>query len=299
MIAFVDQHRGRFGVEPLCAQLPLCSSSYYAYKAREANPQLQPARWLRDEQLKPEIQRIFEENFSVYGAHKLWKQLNREGYVVARCTVARLMKDLGIRGVVRGKRWKTTIADESAERPRDHVEREFFADQPNRLWVADFTYVSTWHGVVFTAFVIDVFSRRIVGWRVSNSMRTELVLDALEQALYARRAGDGLIHHSDRGSQYLSIRYTERLAEEGLVASVGSVGDSYDNALAESIIGLYKTELINQQRPWKNLDQVEYATLKWVDWYNNRRLMIGLGNVPPAEYEQAHYNAQNDQARVA
>ena len=299
MIAYIDQHRDRFGVEPLCAQLPISSSSYYEHKARQADPKRHPARWHRDERLKGEIVRIWEEHFRVYGARKIWRQLHREGEVVARCTVARLMKTLGLQGVVRGKRWKTTVADDLAARPVDHVRRQFAAEQPNRLWVADFTYVSTWSGVVFTAFVTDVFSRMIVGWRVSRNMKADFVLDALEQALHARKGLDGLIHHSDRGSQYLSIRYTERLAEEGLVASVGSVGDSYDNALAETIIGLYKTELIEQQRPWKGYEQVEYSTFKWVDWFNNRRLMEPLGDVPPAEYEQQYYDAHTGQGMVA
>lgn len=296
MITFIDQHKNRFGVEPLCAQLPLSSSSYYEHKAQEANPVRRCARWHRDEQLKPQIQHVWDQNFQVYGARKVWRQLNREDEPVARCTVARLMKDLNIRGVVRGKRCRTTIPDELAERPMDHVCRQFTAERPNQLWVADFTYISTWSGMVFTAFVIDVFSRSIVGWRVSRSMKTDFVLDALEQALCDRKGSDGLIHHSDRGSQYLSIRYTERLAEEGLVASVGSVGDSYDNALAETIIGLYKTELIERQSPWKSHTSVEYQTFKWVDWFNTRRLMEPLGDVPPAEYEQAYYDAHDRQA---
>ncbi len=296
MIAYIDQHKDRFGVEPLCAQLPISSSSYYAYKARETNPGLQPARWHRDEALKPEIQRVFEENRRVYGAHKIWKQLHRENHAVARCTVERLMKALEIQGTVRGKRCKTTIPDESADRPRDLVNRQFVADGPNQLWVADFTYVYTWQGLIFAAFIIDVFSRMIVGWRVSRTMTTDLVLDALKQALHARQSSDGLIHHSDRGSQYLSIRYTERLAEEGLVASVGSVGDSYDNALAESVIGLYKAELIEKERPWTRPDQVEYETFKYVDWFNSHRLMGPIGDVPPVEFEHAFYEAQNGQA---
>ena len=296
MIAFIDEHKGRFGVEPLCALLPISSSSYYEYKAREADTARQCARWHRDEQLKPQIQRVWDENFRVYGVRKVWRQLHREGKPAARCTVGRLMKSLGITGVVRGKRHRTTIPADLADRPRDHVRRQFVAERPNQLWVADFTYVSTWRGMVFTAFVTDVFSRTIVGWRVSRSMTTDFVLDALEQALHARTGRDGLIHHSDRGSQYLSIRYTERLAEEGLVASVGTVGDSYDNALAETIIGLYKTELIERQRPWKSAEQVEYRTFKWVDWFNNRRLMQALGDVPPAEYENAYYEARNGQA---
>ncbi len=296
MMAFINEYKGRFGVEPLCALLPISSSSYYDYKAREADAARQCARWHRDEQLKPEIQRVWDENYRVYGVRKVWRQLHREGEGVARCTVGRLMKSLGLAGVVRGKRHRTTIPDDLAARPQDHVCRQFVAERPNQLWVADFTYVSTWSGMVFTAFVTDVFSRTIVGWRVSRSMTTDFVLDALEQALHVRKGRDGLVHHSDRGSQYLSIRYTERLAEEGLVASVGSVGDSYDNALAETIIGLYKTELIERQRPWKSTEQVEYHTFKWVDWFNNRRLMEALGDVPPAEYENAYYEAHNGQA---
>ena len=229
MTAYIDQHKDRFGVEPLCALLPMSSSTYYEHKAREADPSRHPPRWHRDKQLKAEIERVWEENFRVYGVRKLWRQLLREGLKVARCTVARLMRELGIEGVVRGRRCKTTVADPHAERPLDLVERQFVAHRPNELWVADLTYVSTWHKHVYAAFVIDVYSRLVVGWRVSRSLRTDLALDALEQALYARQdRHDGLIHHSDRGSQYLSIRYTERLAQAGVEGSVGSVGDSYD-----------------------------------------------------------------------
>jgi transposase InsO family protein len=219
----------------------------------------------------------------------VWRQLRREGVPVARCTVQRLMGRLGLRGVVRGRRCRTTIPAEVTERPLDRVQRVFVASRPNQLWVADFTYVATWTGFVFVAFVIDVFSRSIVGWRVSRSMSTDLVLDALEQALHARQPSDELIHHSDRGCQYLSIRYTERLAEAGIDASVGSVGDSYDNALAETLIGLFKTEVIHERGPWRGIDPVEYAVLEWVDWFNNRRLLEPIGNVPPAEYERAYH----------
>jgi len=242
---------------------------------------------------------VHAENFGVYGARKVWRQLNREAVPVARCTVERLMRAEGIRGVVRGKRYKTTIPDDAAARPLDKVNRQFVADRPNQLWVADFTYVATWAGVVYVAFVIDVFARRIIGWRVARSMHTELVLDALEQALWARGGAKGVIHHSDRGSQYLSIRYSERLAEAGVEPSVGSVGDSYDNALAETIIGLFKAEVIRHRGPWRNLDAVEYATLEWVDWFNHRRLLESIGNVPPAELEMAYYRQQEGSAIAA
>ena len=237
----------------------------------------------------------------MYGADKVWRQLLREGIEVARCTVERLMNEMGLHGAVRGRAFKvTTIADEAAARPPDLVEREFHASRPNQLWVADLTYVATWAGFVYVAFVIDVFSRRIVGWRVSSSLRSDLALDALEQALHARPQRDEqLVHHSDRGTQYLSIRYTERLAEAGIERSVGSVGDSYDNALAETVIGLFKTEVIRRRGPWRNLDAVEYAVLEWVDWFNNRRLLEPIGYVPPAEYEATYYRNQGTQAKVA
>jgi len=247
----------------------------------------------------PAIRRVWDEHFQVYGARKVWRQLNREQIPVARCTVERLMGVLGLQGVVRGKTYKTTIPDDAAERPTDLVQRQFRADHPNQLWVADFTYVATWAGVVFVAFVIDVFARRIVGWRVASSMRTDLVLDALEQALWSRSGTEGLVHHSDRGSQYLSIRYTERLAQAGLESSVGSRGDSYDNALAETVIGLFKTEVIRRSGPWRTLDAVEYATLEWVDWFNHRRLLEPIGNIPPAELEQAYYQQREESAMVA
>jgi putative transposase len=238
------------------------------------------------------IRRVWEENFRVYGVPKVWKQLNREGIPVARCTVQRLMRQDGFRGVVRGRRTRTTIADEKLEKPLDRVQRCFKASRPDQLWVSDFTFVATWSGFVYVAFIIDVFARRIVGWRASRSMSTELVLDALEQALHARQTEKGLICHNDHGSQYLSIRYTERLAEAGIDASVGSVGDSYDNALAESIIGLFKTEVIYARGPWRSLEAVEYATLEWVDWFNHRRLLEPIGHVPPAEFEDAYYQQQ-------
>jgi transposase InsO family protein len=300
MVRYIDEHKGRFGVEPICTVLPIAPSTYYEQKAREHDPDRRPARVIRDEALKPEVQRVWEENFRVYGAHKVWTQLNREGLRVARCTVERLMKALGLRGVVRGKTFKTTIPDELADRRQDRVKRTFSVSRPNALWVADLTYVATWRGLVFVAFVIDAFARRIVGWRVSSSLRSDIALDALEQALYDRRFADGeeLIHHSDHGVQYVSIRYTERLAEAGIEPSVGSVGDSYDNALAETIIGLFKTEVIRQQGPWRGIDAVELATLKWVDWFNHRRLLEPIGNMPPAEKEDEYYR-QRESAMVA
>ncbi|HTK48261.1 MAG TPA: IS3 family transposase [Gemmatimonadaceae bacterium] len=285
MVAFIDAHRGAYGVEPICAMLPIAPSTYYEAKAREADPTRRPARAQRDAALRPEIDRVWRANRRVYGAKKVWKQLRREGLPVARCTVARLMRADGLRGVVRGPRVRTTIPDLLADRPQDLVARAFRAERPNQLWVADFTYVATWRGMVYVAFVIDVFSRRIVGWRASASMRTDLALDALEQAVYDRETDGALVHHSDRGSQYLSIRYTERLAAAGIEASVGSRGDAYDNALAESIIGLYKTEVIRHAGPWRSLDDVEYATLEWVAWFNTCRLLEPLGYLPPAEYE--------------
>jgi len=299
MVNFIDQHRDAYGVEPICAELPIAPSTYYEYKAREADPERLPARHHRDAELVVDIRRVWEENFRVYGARKVWKQLNREQIKVAKCTTERLMKKLGIQGVKRGKGYKTTIPDDAAARPADLVQREFTATRPNQLWVADITYVATWRGVVYVAFVTDVFSRRIVGWRVWNSLKTDLVLDALEQALYARTGTKGLVHHSDRGSQYLSIRYTERLAEAGMKASVGSVGDSYDNALAETMFGLFKAEVIWPRGPWKNLEEVEYATLEWVDWFNHRRILEPIGDVPPAEFEQAYYDQLEGQAIAA
>ncbi len=299
MVSFIDQHRGAYGVEPICAEVPIAPSTYYEYKAREADPERVPARHRRDAVLVIDIRRVWEENFRVYGARKVWKQLNREQIRIAKCTTERLMQRLGLQGIRRGKAYKTTIPDDDAARPADLVQREFTATRPNQLWVADITYVATWRGVVYVAFVVDVFARRIVGWRVWNSLRTDLVLDALEQALYARTGTEGLVHHSDHGSQYLSIRYTERLAEAGLEASVGSVGDSYDNALAETMFGLFKSEVIWPRGPWRNLEEVEYATLEWVDWFNNRRLLEPIGDIPPAEFEQAYYDQLEGQAIAA
>jgi putative transposase len=245
---------------------------------------------------------VHRDNFGVYGVDKVWAQLNREGTRVARCTVARLMRELGLRGVVRGKPRYTTIPGDEADRPRDLVDRRFRAGAPNRLWVADLTYVRTWTGFVYVAFITDVYSRMIVGWQASRSLRSDLALDALEQAIWARsgrgRRLDELVHHSDRGVQYLAIRYTERLAETGAVNSVGSKGDSYDNALAETIIGLYKAELVRNRGPWRSLDDLEYATLEWVDWFNHRRLFEAHGQIPPAEFEELHYR-QNDSASAA
>jgi putative transposase len=286
MTSFINEHRTTYGVESICRVLPIAPSTYHLCKAREADPSLLPARTRRDGHLMEEIRRVWHENRRVYGARKVWRQLRREGIDAARSTVERLMRKAGIRGVVRGKRVRTTVPDDLADRPLDLVERNFTATRPNQLWVADITYVATWAGFVYVAFVIDVFSRMIVGWRVSNSLRSDLALDALEQALYARPTDDGLVHHSDRGVQYLSIRYTERLAEAGIEPSVGSRGDSYDNALAESINGLYKAEVIWHKGPWKGIDQVEFETLDWVDWFNNRRLLEPIGDIPQSYYLQ-------------
>jgi transposase InsO family protein len=291
MVSFIDAHRAAYGVEPICAQLPIAPSLYYEHKAREAEPARLPPRLQRDGLLLPEIRRVHEENFGVYGVRKVWRQLSREDFTVARCTVERLMRSLGLQGVVRGRKCRTTVADESAERPLDRVRRQFQASRPNQLWVADFTYVATWGGFVYVAFVIDVFARRIIGWRGARTMHAKLVLDALEQALWSRSGTQGVVHHSDRGSQYVSIRYSERLAEAGAEPSVGSVGDSYDNALAETIIGLYKTEVIHRRGPWRHLEAVEYATLEWVDWFNHRRLLEPIGNIPPAELEASYYHS--------
>ena len=299
MVAFIDAHRDEYGVEPICAELPIAPSMYYESKAWQADPAYLPARARRDIELRPQISRVWHENFCVYGARKTWKQLNRERIGVAKCTVERLMRQLGLRGTMRGKTFKTTRPDLGAPRPPDLVERQFVATRPNQLWVADFTYVATWQGFVFVAFVIDVYSRMIVGWRVSRSVKTELVLDALEQALHARTDKEGLIHHSDRGSQYLSIRYSERLAECGIQASVGTTGDSYDNALAETINGLYKAEVIWRRGPWRSLEAIEYATLEWVDWFNHRRLLALIGDVRPTEFEQAYYRQHESVALAA
>jgi putative transposase len=293
MVSFIDAHRDVYGVEPICAQLPIAPSQYYEHQGRQADPERRPPRLRRDEALRPQLRRVHAENFGVYGARKVWRQLGREDIVVARCTVERLMRSLGLQGVVRGRKCRTTIAEEGAERPLDRVNRQFEANRPNQLWVADFTYVATWTGFVYVAFVIDVFARRIIGWRVARSMHAELVLDALEQAIWSRSGIEGVVHHSDRGSQYLSIRYSERLAEAGAQPSVGSVGDSYDNALAETIIGLYKTEVIHRRGPWRNLEAVEYATLEWVDWFNHRRILEPIGNIPPAELEATYHQSSS------
>ena len=300
MIAFIDEHRGAYGVEPICKVLPIAPSTYHEHAARRADPSRMPARAKRDAELRQRVQRVFEENLRVYGVRKVWHQLRREGVSVARCTVARLMRDMGLAGVIRGKPVQTTASDKAAPCPLDHVNRQFRAPAPNMLWVSDFTYVSTWSGFVYVAFVVDVFARRIVGWRASRSAHAGFVLDALEQALHERRpVGGRLVHHSDRGSQYVCIKYSERLAEAGIEPSVGSVGDSYDNALAETINGLYKAEVIHRRGPWRSLEAVEFATLEWVDWFNNRRLLEPIGNIPPAEAEANYYAALDDTPMAA
>jgi transposase InsO family protein len=301
MIAFIDQNRDEYGIEPICRMLGIAPSTYHAHAMRRRRPECAPPRAVRDMALKSEIRRVYDENFQVYGVRKIWLQMKREGIFVARCTVERLMRNMGLRGVVRGKPVKTTVADKLAPCPLDRVNRQFHAPAPNMLWVSDFTYVSTWSGMMYVAFVIDVFARRIVGWRVSRSMHASFVLDALEQALAARRpfAGDGLIHHSDRGSQYVAMKYTERLADAGIEPSVGSVGDSYDNALAETIIGLYKTEVVEPRAPWKSFDAVEYAVAEWVEWFNNRRLLGSIGDIPPAEAEDAYWKSLEHAAIAA
>ena len=287
MTRYIDEQRVTFGVEPICRALEIAPSSYYAARSRPPS-----ARAVRDATLSADIGRIHLANYAVYGARKLWHALRREGTAVGRDQVARLMRGLGLAGAVRGKTRRTTVWSELSPRPADLVERVFAAPAPNRLWLADITYVSTWSGFCYTAFVIDAFSRRIVGWRVSSSLRAELALDALEMAIWSRRSTDlaGLVHHSDRGVQYLSIRYTERLADEGAVTSVGSKGDSYDNALAETVNGLYKTELIRAQGPWRTADQVELATAAWVAWWNDQRLHSACGDIPPAEFEAAYHS---------
>jgi transposase InsO family protein len=299
--AFIDEHRAAHGVEPICSALQVAPSAYRRHAARVREPALLPARAQRDARLLPAVQRVFDDNLRVYGADKVWRQLRREGVAVARCTVERLMRRLGLQGVRRGKGVRTTVPDAKAVCPLDRVNRQFRADRPNQLWVADFTYVSTWQGFVYVAFVVDVFARFIVGWRVSSSMHTDFVLDALEQALYARQPerDSSLVHHSDRGSQYVSIRYSERLAEAGIEPSVGSRGDSYDNALAETINGLYKAELIHRRAPWKTKEAVELATLEWVSWFNHQRLLKSIGHVPPAEFEDAYYRQLAESATSA
>jgi putative transposase len=302
MVAFIDEHRGVYGVEPICAELPIAPSTYFEQKARQADPSRLPARAQRDAALRPEITRVWQANRSLYGAKKVWKQLKREQIAVARCTVERLMGAMGMEGVVRGRAFRTTTrAGDAADRPRDLVDRNFAAERPNQLWVSDLTYVATWRGWVYVAFVIDAFARRIVGWRVSSSLRSALALDALEQAICERQDENpaGLVHHSDRGVQYLDMRYTERLADAGIAPSVGSKGDSYDNALAESIIGLFKTEVIRHSGPWRNLEDVEFATLEWVWWFNHHRLLEPIGHVPPVEKEQEYYRSLSTPEELA
>ncbi|WP_202988234.1 IS3 family transposase [Sphingopyxis terrae] len=301
MTAFIDEHREVYGVEPICRVLPIAPSTYHERVAQRRDPERLSDRARRDRDLKPEVVRVFAENFGVYGVRKVWRQMNREGFAVARCTIERLMRDLGLQGVIRGKPVRTTISNKAAPCPLDQVNRQFHAPAPNMLWVSDFTYVATWAGFVYVAFVIDVYARYIVGWRVSRTAHASFVLDALEQAIHDRRPAHrgGLIHHSDRGSQYVSIKYTERLAEAGIEPSVGSVGDSYDNALAETINGLYKAEVIHRRGPWRSFEAVEYATLEWVDWFNNRRLLEPIGNIPPAEAEERYYAMLDDVSMAA
>jgi len=298
MYGLVDEHRGVHGVEPICAVLQIAPSAYRRHAARSRDKALLSPRAQRDVALMPIVEQVWNTNLQVYGADKVWKQMNREGIEVARCTVERLMRRLGLRGVKRGKVVRTTFSDNKAPCPLDKVNRQFRAERPNQLWVSDFTYVSTWQGWLYVAFVVDVFARRIVGWRVSSSMTTDFVLDALEQALYARQPerDSSLVHHSDRGSQYVSIRYSERLAEAGVEPSVGSKGDSYDNALAETINGLYKAELIHRRAPWKTKEAVELATLEWVSWFNTHRLLEPIGYIPPAEAEANYYRQLASQA---
>ena len=301
MISFIDEHRGVFGVEPICRLLPIAPSTYYENVAKRLDVDRLSIRARSDIGLKIEIRRVFNENFQVYGVRKVWRQLQREGFDAARCTVARLMRVMGLQGIIRGKPIRTTISDKAAPCPLDRVNRHFCAPAPNMLWLSDFTYVATWQGFVYVAFVVDAFARRIVGWRASRSAHAGFVLDALDQALHDRRPirRGGLVHHSDRGSQYVSIRYSERLAEAGIEPSVGSVGDSYDNALAETINGLYKAEVIHRRGPWRNFEAVEFATLEWVDWFNNRRLLEPIGNIPPAEAEEQYYARLDASAMAA
>ena len=298
MYAFIDAERALYGVEPICRVLAIAPSGYYTYRARHVDPTQRPARAQRDEVLREQIQRVWERNRGVYGVRKVWQQVLRDGQMVARCTVARLMAAEGLRGVVRGQRHRTTIADTSAVHAQDLVQRQFHAERPNQLWVADFTYVATWRGFMYVAFVIDVFSRRIVGWRARTTMGTDLVLDALEQALHDRLLDGHLVVHSDRGSQYVSMRYTGRLAVAGAAPSVGRVGDAYDNALAETVIGLFKTEVIHRDGPWRGFEDVEMATLEWVAWFNQERLLEPLGYVPPAEFEAQYYDTHHTHTSV-
>ncbi len=298
MIGFIDDHRATYGVEPICAVLPIAPSTYFRHRAQQADVTKQSARARRDDILKVEIRRVWDANDQAYGPRKVWRQFRRDKIRVARCTVGRLMREMGLQGVMRGRAWVTTTQSQPAlDRPADLVDRDFTATRPNQLWVSDFTYVATWAGFVYVAFVIDVFARCIVGWRVSSSLRTDFVLEALEQAIHARggSAPAGLVHHSDQGTQYLSMRYTDRLADAGIAPSVGSRGDAYDNALAESVIGLFKAEVIRRRGPWRNLEAVEFATLTWIEWFNMRRLLEPIGYVPPAEFEARYY----EQAAVA
>ena len=301
MTAFIDDHRSEYGVEPICRVLQVAPSAYHERVAQRRDPARRSARTRRDAALKPDILRVFAENYSVYGARKVWRQMQRENFTIARCTVERLMAEMGLQGVIRGKQVKTTMSDKAAPCPLDQVNRQFHAPAPNRLWVSDFTYVSTWNGFVYVAFVIDVFARYIVGWRVSRTAHASFVLDALEQAIHDRQPvhRSGLVHHSDRGSQYVSIKYTERLSDAGIEPSVGSVGDSYDNALAETVNGLYKAEVIHRCGPWRSFEAVEFATLEWVFWFNNKRLLGPIGNIPPVEAEANYYAALDDKQIAA
>jgi putative transposase len=301
MIAFIDDHRAAHGVEPICQVLPIAPSTYHAHVAHRADPEKAPPRARRDCDLRGHIRRVFGENFGVDGVRKVWRQLGREEITVARCTVARLMRELGLQGIIRGRTKRTTVSDKGAPCPLDRVNRDFKAERPNALWVADFTYVATWAGFVHVAFIIDAFARRIVGWRVSRSTQAGLVLDAPEQALHDRRPveGGGLIHHGDCGVQYVLIKYTERLAEARTEPSVGTVSDSFDNAFAETVIGLFKTEAIRRCGPWRSLEAVEWATLAWVDWFNHRRLLEPIGNIPPAEAEARYYAILGETALAA
>ncbi len=289
VMVFVKKYRNQYGVEPICKVLQIAPSAVWARLRVERNPALASDRTKMDVCRKVHIERVWKENYQAYGARKIWHELMREGHIIARCTVERLMRELSIQGVVRGKKVKTTHSDPAQPCPLDKVNRKFRATMPNQLWVSDFTYVSSWAGMLYTAFVIDTYADKIVGWKVSSSAKTGFVLDALEQAIHARRPSEKLIHHSDRGGQYLSIKYTNRLVEIGADPSVGSVGDSYDNALAETVIGLYKTELVHRMGPWKSLTQLEWQTFLWVDWFNNRRLLAPIGYIPPSEAEEKYY----------
>ena len=299
LLDFIQQHKVVYGVKSICRVLPIAPSTYYRHARRLKQPDLRAKRCVSDERLLAQIHQVWEDSLQVYGYRKVWHQLQRQGVHVARCTVARLMCKHSIQGVWRGKGKRTTVCDPELQRAADLVKRQFTASRPNQLWVADFTYVATHQGFVYTAFIIDVFARRIVGWKVAKHMDTDLVMDALEQALYARNKPKHVIHHSDRGSQYLSIRYTERLQAAHVTASVGTTGDSYDNALAETVNGLYKTEVIHHQKPWRRMVDVELATLNWVDWFNNRRLLSSIGYVPLAEFEMAYYRQLEESAKVA